>query len=121
MPSRFPVPTQAPARVVLWLKRSEPSKVAAAVHSLYRAFFFDDVDISAPDNVATIVATCGVDRDAARAAIDDPAVKDALRIENESAIALGVFGSPFIIVDTEPFWGLDRFDQIDRWLATGGF
>jgi 2-hydroxychromene-2-carboxylate isomerase len=24
-------------------------------------------------------------------------------------------------VDGEPFWGLDRFDQIDRWLATGGF
>jgi 2-hydroxychromene-2-carboxylate isomerase len=32
-----------------------------------------------------------------------------------------VFGSPFVIVDGEPFWGLDRFEQIDRWLARGGF
>jgi 2-hydroxychromene-2-carboxylate isomerase len=24
-------------------------------------------------------------------------------------------------VDGEPFWGLDRFDQIERWLATGAF
>ena len=37
------------------------------------------------------------------------------------AIARGAFGSPFVIVDGEPFWGLDRFDQIERWLATGGF
>ena len=33
----------------------------------------------------------------------------------------GVFGSPFIVVDGEPFWGLDRLDQVDRRLATGGF
>jgi len=27
----------------------------------------------------------------------------------------------FVFVDGEPFWGLDRFDQIDKWLVTGGF
>jgi 2-hydroxychromene-2-carboxylate isomerase len=27
-----------------------------------------------------------------------------------------VFGSPYIVVDGEPFWGMDRFDQIERWL-----
>ena len=32
------------------------------------------------------------------------------------ALAKGVFGSPYIIVDGEPFWGFDRFEQIDRWL-----
>ena len=46
---------------------------------------------------------------------------DALRRENEQAIARGVFGSPFVIVDGEPFWGLDHLDQVDRWLATGGW
>ena len=30
-------------------------------------------------------------------------------------------GDYVLFVDGEPFWGLDRFDQIDRWLATGGF
>ena len=39
----------------------------------------------------------------------------------EQAMARGVFGSPYMIVDGEPFWGLDRLDQIERWLATGGF
>ena len=45
---------------------------------------------------------------------------DALR-EVGQAIARGAFGSPFVFVDGEPFWGLDRFDQIERWLANGGF
>ena len=26
-----------------------------------------------------------------------------------------------LIVDGEPFWGSDRLDQIDKWLATGGW
>jgi 2-hydroxychromene-2-carboxylate isomerase len=121
MPSRFPIPTQGPARIVLWTKMHEPSRAAAVVHALYRAFFNEDIDISSPDEAAKAAARAGVDAAAVRAAIDDPAVKDALKAENERALKLGVFGSPFTLVDGEPFWGVDRFDQVDRWLATGGW
>ncbi|HEY7945367.1 MAG: 2-hydroxychromene-2-carboxylate isomerase [Burkholderiales bacterium] len=121
MPSVFPIATQAPARIVLWLQRGQPALAVAVLHALYRAFFVDDVDISSPDRAAAIAAQCGVDGAAARAAIDDPAIKDALKLANEKAIAAGVFGSPFIIVDGEPFWGMDRLEQIDRWLTTGGW
>ena len=58
---------------------------------------------------------------AAIRAFDDPTIKDALKCCVDAAIAAGVFGSPFVIIDGEPFWGLDRFDQIERWLANGGF
>jgi len=121
MPSVFPISTQAPARIVVWLKRTSPGLAAGAVHALYRAFFVDDIDISNPDRAAAIAGQCGVDAAAARAVIDDPAIKDALRLENDKAIAAGVFGSPFVIVDGEPFWGVDRFEQVERWLATGGW
>jgi len=121
MPSSFPIATQAPARIVLWLKARDPTLATVAVHALYRAFFCDDADISKPDTAAAIAATCGADATAVRAAIDDPVVKDALKSENAQAITAGVFGSPFIIVDGEPFWGVDRLDQVDRWLATGGW
>jgi 2-hydroxychromene-2-carboxylate isomerase len=121
MPSVFPISTQAPARIVLWLQRTQPALATKVLHALYRAFFVDDVDISDPDRAAAIAGQCGVDRAAARAAIDDPQIKDALRIKNESAMAAGVFGSPFVLVDGEPFWGMDRLDQVDRWLATGGW
>ena len=34
----------------------------------------------------------------------------------EKHLARGVFGSPYFVVDGEPFWGIDRFDQLERWL-----
>jgi 2-hydroxychromene-2-carboxylate isomerase len=121
MPSVFPIATQAPARIVLWLRERDAAAMGRIVHALYRAFFIDDIDISSPDTAASVAARAGVDGAAARAAIDDPAIKDALKRENEQAMARGVCGSPFIIVDGEPFWGADRLDQVDRWLATGGW
>jgi 2-hydroxychromene-2-carboxylate isomerase len=120
-PSRFPISTQAPARIVLWLKGEKPALAVPAANALYRAYFVDDIDISSPDSAVGVAAGVGVDADAARAAINDPAIKDALKREVDDAIARGVFGSPFVVVDGEPFWGLDRFDQVDKWLATGGF
>jgi len=121
MPSPFPIPTQAPARIIVWLKAADPARAVTVAKALYRAYFADGVDISSPETAVAIAANEGVDAPAARAAIDDPKVKDALKHEVGTAIARGVFGSPFVFADGEPFWGLDRFEQIDRWLATGGF
>lgn len=44
-----------------------------------------------------------------------------LRAETEGAIAAGVFGAPFIVVDGEAFWGVDRLWMVDEWLARGGW
>jgi 2-hydroxychromene-2-carboxylate isomerase len=121
MPSKFPIATQAAARIVLWQKARDPASAIRMIRAMFHAFFVDDLDISNPERVVAVAATTGVDAGAARAAIDDPAVKEMLRAETAAAMARGVFGSPFVIVDGEPFWGLDRFDQVERWLATGGF
>ena len=121
MPSKFPIPSQAAARIVLWARQQDAALAGRVVHALYRAYFLDDIDISDPDNAIVVAARCGIDPATARAAIDDPAIKDALRRGNEEAIAKGVFGSPYIVVDGEPFWGMDRLDQVERWLATGGW
>jgi 2-hydroxychromene-2-carboxylate isomerase len=121
MPSPFPIATQAAARIMLRIKAHDSELAVRVAKALYRGYFFDNRDISNPDIASDIAAAAGADRDAARASIDDPAIKEALRREVDSAIARGVFGSPFVFVDGEPFWGLDRFEQIDRWLAVGGF
>ena len=121
MPSPFPISTQAAARIMLWAKTSDPAAGVRIAKALYRGYFFDGRDISNPDIAADVAAGAGADRAAARASVDDPVMKEALKREVDGAIARGVFGSPFIFVDGEPFWGLDRFDQVDRWLATGGF
>jgi 2-hydroxychromene-2-carboxylate isomerase len=121
MPSKFPIPSQAPARIVLWGLQRDAALGARLIHALYRAYFIDDRDISSPEVAAEVAAGCGVEQAAARAAVDDATIKDALKAANDDALAHGVFGSPFIIVDGEPFWGLDHLDQVDRWLATGGW
>ena len=121
IPSPFPIPTQAAARVMLWAKADDPALAVRIAKALYRGYFCDGRDISAADVAADIAAATGADRAKARASVDDPAIKDALKREVDGAIARGVFGSPFVFIDGEPFWGLDRFDQVDRWLATGGF
>ena len=54
-------------------------------------------------------------------ALAGEAVRNRLKDECAQAIARGVFGSPFVIIDGEPFWGVDRIPQIERWLQTGGF
>ncbi len=121
MPPRFPIPTQVPARLLLWLKRTAHPRMATAAKAFFHAYFYRHVDISTPEHALAVLEPLDVDLTAAHAALEDPAVKDALRDEVDAAIARGVFGSPFFIVDGEPFWGLDRLDQLERWLATGGF
>jgi 2-hydroxychromene-2-carboxylate isomerase len=121
MPSRFPIPAQTPSRIVLALRDRDPALAARVAKALYRAYFVDDKDIADPDVAAAVAGAAGADAAAARAAVDDPAVKEALKREVAQAIAAGVFGSPYFFVDGEPFWGVDRLPQIDRWLASGGF
>jgi 2-hydroxychromene-2-carboxylate isomerase len=121
VPSRLPISSQAPVRIIYWLESHKPSKKVAAIMVLYHAFFVEDRDISDPEIAADVVASVGVNRDALFAATQAPEVKKRAHDETEVAIKRGVFGSPFIIVDGEPFWGSDRLEQVDKWLETGGF
>ena len=121
MPSKFPVATQAAARIVLWLKGRDPALAVRVAKALYRAYFMGDVDISDTEQAIAVAVKEGIDAKEVRAAIGEPAIKEQLKREIEQAIARGVFGSPFIIVDGEPFWGADRLDQVERWITTGGW
>ena len=37
----------------------------------------------------------------------------------EEAVAAGVFGFPFFVVEEQKFWGQDRLDDLDAWLGGG--
>ena len=121
MPSVFPIPAQAPARIAYWVEGTAPDKLEAAVLTLYRAFFVDDQDISKAETAAEVVRRVGVDSAQALAATNDSAIKERVKNETQAAIERGVFGSPYVFVDGEPFWGMDRLDQVERWLSQGGF
>jgi 2-hydroxychromene-2-carboxylate isomerase len=120
-PSVFPIASVAPTRAFYWLNARDAKRAKGLASALYRAYFVDGRDISRAEETVAVSAKFGLDAEQVRAGINDPAIKDATRAEVDKAIALGAFGSPYIVVDGEPFWGSDRLDQVDRWLATGGW
>jgi 2-hydroxychromene-2-carboxylate isomerase len=121
MPSPFPFMSVAACRAYYWLSDHDPEKSRALAKAIYNASFGEGRDMSGAEAVIDVAAGLGVEREDLAAALEDQAVKDRLREEVEAAIGKGVFGSPFIIVDGEPFWGHDRLEHVDRWLETGGW
>ena len=89
--------------------------------ALYGAFFVDGRNIGETEVVLDLATSLGIDREALTSALQDPQVKEKLKVVTDDAIARGIFGSPFVIVDGEAFWGSDRLDQVRRWLETGGW
>jgi len=121
LPSTFPISSQAPARAFYWLNARDPKQAKALVAALYRAYFVEDINISNPDDTIAVCARFGLKADEVRAALNDPAIKERVKTEVDKAIARGAFGSPYVVVDDEAFWGADRLEQIEKWLASGGW
>lgn len=120
-PEAFPIATQNAARVFWWLHGRDPARAVDWAHAGLRAYFTRGVVLSDVPALKALLSGSGIDADAAEAAWSDPAWKARLKAENDAAVAAGVFGAPYFIVDGEPFWGNDRQAQIERWLASGPF
>jgi 2-hydroxychromene-2-carboxylate isomerase len=120
-PSVFPIGSVSACRAFYWMDATDPKRAKELARALYAAYFLDDVDISSADHVVSVAAKSGLAAEDVRAGIGDQTTKDRTRAEVDKAIAIGAFGSPYIVVDGEPFWGSDRLEQVDKWLATGGW
>lgn len=120
-PAKFPINTVAACRAFYWVDDQDPGQARSLAKALYTAYFVDGVDISAPAAVVGVAGAVGVDAAALAPALEDPALKERTRKEVDAAIAAGVFGSPYFIVDSEPFWGVDRMPMMEDWIRTGGW
>jgi 2-hydroxychromene-2-carboxylate isomerase len=120
-PSRFPLPTQVAARAYYWLHDRDCAQARSFAKAVYRAFFVDDRDISNPEVVMAIAAGVGADRAALAEAVESPEIKERLKNEVATALEKGVFGSPYIVCDGEPFFGADRLPQLEARLAGKAF
>ena len=119
LPDAFPIGTQVAARAVLWTQQHDAEKAVNLIHTLYSAYFTENIDISDASEVMRIAADVGIDRQQLTAALDDGAIKEQLKQEVDLALQKGVFGSPFVIADGEAFWGFDRFEQLNTYLKDG--
>jgi len=121
-PDPFPIATQNAARVFWWLKDSEGETAAAAwARAGFRAYFTRGVPLNEPAALKTLAGEAGLNAEMAELAWNNPMWKERLKRANDEAIAAGVFGAPYFMIDGEPFWGNDRKPQVEQWLASGPF
>ena len=121
LPEEFPKAALAPSRAYYWLFDQDPENAKRLAKAVYRATFEQGRDGTQPGLIAALAEPLGIDKETLLAAITTPEVKDRLKHETRAALERGVFGSPFIFIGDEPFWGNDRLEQVDRWLQTGGW
>lgn len=121
LPEPFPFPSVAACRATYWLAESDPKAAVALAKALYDRAFGQGRSIREGPEVVAVAAELGHDEERVSAALRDPAVKELLRTRIDAAVEKGVFGSPYFIVDGEPFWGYDRLEDVGMWLDTGGW
>ena len=122
LPPVFPIATQNAARVFWWLHDAVDSGRARDwAHHALRAYFTRGIDLSDPAALDALAVDFGLEHGRAEAVYSDTACKLRLKSVNEAAIARGVFGVPYFVVDGEPFWGNDRRAHLERWLEKGPF
>lgn len=121
LPPVMPMSSLAASRAYWWLFDQDQDLAKGLAEAVYHAHWGEGRDMSTPEQVAEVAETLGLGRQDLLAAVQDPAIKARLREETDRSLERGVFGSPFIFVDDEPFWGADRLDQVERWLRTGGW
>ena len=122
LPEGFPMATIAAGRAFYWTEQThDPRRARDLAKALYRAAFAQGRNITTTEVVAEVGKEIGIDPTAMAAGIAAATVKERLKTETDKAIAQGIFGSPFILVDGEPFWGNDRLGDVRDWLRTGGW
>ena len=120
LPPAFPALTQHAARAFYLLNGKAPEAAVPFAQAVLRGYFRDGRDISNIDVVAQMVG----DQTASLGSVAD--IRDQLKTDQVKAMLQGaineavgtkVFGSPFVVIDGEPFFGVDRLPQIAQKLA----
>jgi 2-hydroxychromene-2-carboxylate isomerase len=112
-PSQFPRNGLLAARVAC-LASMEPWCVNFT-RRIFHANFAEDLDISDPAVVASILETVGVSPGEILARAQSVENKDRLRRQTEEAMRRGIFGAPSFVAREELFWGNDRLEQALEW------
>ncbi len=119
-----PHPTSRPleaGRAFAWAKEIDPEAAKRLAGSIFYRYFVSCLDIAEDSVLSECVSAAGLswpDFEVARA---EKVPAELLRRNVDDSLQRGVFGSPFIIVDGEPFFGLEKLPVLEEWLATGGW
>jgi 2-hydroxychromene-2-carboxylate isomerase len=112
---------RAAGRALHWVRSQRPELAAPLARAIYHAYWAQGRDLSTADSLAAIELPPGIDADWLRAGVSGDESGRLLRAAVQASLARGIFGSPTVVVDDEPFWGFDRLAEVEEWLARGGW
>ena len=112
---------RAAGRAFHWVKQQQPELAAPLAHAIYHAYWAEGRDLSSAEAVASIALPAGLDRQRLQEGISSPEASQGLRSAVDASLKAGIFGSPTVVVDGEPFWGVETFELLEQWLASGGW
>ncbi|QGZ63346.1 2-hydroxychromene-2-carboxylate isomerase [Paraburkholderia acidisoli] len=108
-------------RAFAWLGEAWPEHAAPFARACFDAYWRLGRDLSVPEEIALAARSAGLPETvlaALPAACTDGA---PLRRQVDEAVSRGVFGSPYFLVDDEPFFGVTSMETLEAWLAAGGW
>lgn len=117
LPTSFPLSSHLPARVFYHLQAQDGALALRFARQVFSAYFTQEANIADATAIQDIGASCGVAREVIAAGLADGSAKETLRQVIAEAQARGVFGSPFVFIDGEAYFGADRLPQIEAALA----
>ena len=115
-PAHWPTNPAPSSYVIIAAQKAGSGDVGALVQSILRACWAEERDIAEDAVVRDCLGRAGFDPALADSGLLSGAEIYAANLEE--AVAAGVFGAPFYVVDTgQSFWGQDRLEDLDLHLA----
>ena len=108
-------------RVFAWANELNPAAAKRLAGLIFRSYFVRCLDIAQDSVLSACVHEAELSWKAFEVARAEGTPATLLRRNVDASIRRGVFGSPFFIVDGEPFFGVEKLPVVEEWLATGGW
>jgi 2-hydroxychromene-2-carboxylate isomerase len=116
LPDPFPTSSHLPARLLLQI--DDPQRADDFADAILEAYFKRNLDLREPRAIVEVACGVGLDPAWSEQALSSEHGKSLLKQSNAAALDAGVWGSPFILVDGEAYFGSDRIPQIALQLAS---
>lgn len=114
-PAHWPVNAAPSSYAIIAADRAGGGDLPGLVQGVMAACWAQEKDISDDAVIRDVLAAHGFDPKLADSGLLTGA--EVYEANTEAAINAGVFGAPFYIVGEETFWGQDRLDDLDLYLA----
>ena len=116
-PPEFPPDSDMTPSVCYALAEGDETRLRGVTLAMMGAVWGRGQTMRTVEEIVAGLSGFGASRTAVAAAANDPAGAAAHDEAVNAALASGIFGAPWIVVEGQTFWGHDRLDYLDRWLA----